>query len=53
MTDTQYCSKAKAQLQWAPRWRIEKALLKTVEWYQACQRREHMQDFTVAQIEDF
>ena len=46
-------SKAKAQLGWAPRWDLETALSKTVEWYQAWRNREDMAAITSKQIQTY
>jgi CDP-glucose 4,6-dehydratase len=44
------CSKARTQLGWIPKWDLEKATKKTIEWQQAFQARENMQDISLAQI---
>jgi CDP-glucose 4,6-dehydratase len=45
------CSKAKARLNWYPRWHLEEALSKIVEWQRKYHQREHMQAVTLEQIE--
>ena len=46
-------SKAKALLDWAPRWNLETALDKTTEWHQAWRNREDMAAVTTAQIQAY
>lgn len=43
-------SKAKARLGWAPRWSLEAALNKTMEWHQAWRKKADMAEITSAQI---
>lgn len=43
-------SKARAKLQWKPRWNLQSALNKTIEWHSACRNRQDMQQVTIAQI---
>ena len=43
-------SKAKTRLGWAPRWRLEAALDKTLEWHQAWRNKADMAEITSAQI---
>lgn len=43
-------SKAKQQLQWAPRWGLETALPKTVEWYQHFQAGADMRRISIEQL---
>ena len=43
-------SKAKARLGWVPRWRLEAALDKTLEWHQAWRKKADMTEITSAQI---
>ena len=47
------CSKALSQLGWGPKWSLEIAVRKTVEWQKAFQRKEKMLEFSLNQIEDF
>ena len=46
-------SKAKTRLGWAPRWRLEDALDKTLEWHQAWRQKADMADITSAQIQAY
>ena len=46
-------SRAKAQLDWQPRWPLDKALRNTVEWYRAWTRNEDLHAVTLAQIDDY
>ena len=46
-------SKAKAHLGWVPRWNLETALNKTVEWHQAWRNQEDMEAVTSSQIQDY
>jgi CDP-glucose 4,6-dehydratase len=43
-------AKARAELGWRPRWRIDEALARTVDWHQAWRRGEDMAAFSVDQI---
>jgi CDP-glucose 4,6-dehydratase len=43
-------SKARAELGWAPRWRLDEALRRTVDWQQAWAAGQDMHAFTLAQI---
>ena len=43
-------SKARAHLGWQPRWNLQAALQKTMEWHQAWRDRRDMNEFTLAQI---
>jgi CDP-glucose 4,6-dehydratase len=45
--------KANRALGWECQWSIEKALAKTVEWYQSYYEEENMQKITLAQIFEF
>ncbi len=47
------CSKLKIKFGWKPRWRIETAIGKTVEWAKAYQNGENMRTFMEQQIEEF
>lgn len=47
------CSKARTRLGWRPRWNLNDALDKIVDWYQAAQRHEDMRALTIAQINDY
>jgi len=46
-------SKARSQLGWEPRWQLEIALNKTVEWHQAWRDGQNMRATTLAQITDY
>ena len=46
-------SKAKARLDWAPRWPVETALNKTIEWHKAWRSSESMAAFSTQQIEAY
>ena len=47
------CSKAHSQLSWMPKWGLEKAIQKTVEWERAHQAKKSMREITLAQINDY
>ena len=47
------CSKAKAELEWIPRWNIMAALESVVKWNKAWLAGEDMRSFTEAQIENY
>ena len=44
------CSKAKAELEWYPRWNISTALKSIVEWNKAWLAGENMRELTLSQI---
>lgn len=44
------CSKARMQLGWTPKWKLETAIQKIVEWQKAYQAKENMQELSLAQI---
>ena len=46
-------SKAKVDLGWSPRWNIETALTKTVDWHQAWKQKEDLDLLTTMQISEF
>jgi len=46
-------SKARTLLGWAPRWDLDEALERTVEWYRAFEAGEPLQPLMRAQLEDF
>jgi CDP-glucose 4,6-dehydratase len=46
-------SRAKAKLGWAPRWNLEVALSKTVEWHRAWRNQEDMATVTSSQIQAY
>ena len=45
------CSKARARLKWAPRWRLGQALDKIAEWHKKYQHGDNMKAITLQQIE--
>jgi CDP-glucose 4,6-dehydratase len=47
------CAKAKARLNWRPRWNLETGLEKTVLWYKALQHQKNMSAVTRGQIDAF
>jgi CDP-glucose 4,6-dehydratase len=47
------CSKAKARLGWRPKWKIEYALKKIVEWFHAYKDNDRLQKVTVDQISEY
>ena len=47
------CSKAKMRLDWRPRWNLEKALTRTVDWYSAYAGHEDMRAVTLGQISGY
>lgn len=44
------CSKAKARLDWRPRWRLEHALAAIVDWHRAYRDGKDMHELTLRQI---
>ncbi len=46
-------SKARARLEWQPRWRLATALAKTLEWHNAWRGGKDMRAITLAQIGDY
>jgi CDP-glucose 4,6-dehydratase len=44
------CSKARAKLGWVPKWDLELATQKIIQWQKAYQANENMQEFSLAQI---
>jgi CDP-glucose 4,6-dehydratase len=47
------CSKARTQLGWVPKWKLETAVQKIVEWQKAFQAQENMQEVSLAQINHY
>ena len=47
------CSKARTQLGWIPKWNLEMAAQKIVEWQKAFQAKDNMQEVTLAQINHY
>ncbi len=46
-------AKARHELGWQPRWSVERALERTVEWYKAQDRGGDLRALSLAQIEDY
>lgn len=46
-------SKARHHLHWQPRWDLQTALQKALEWHEAWRKAENMRAVTVAQIADY
>lgn len=46
-------SKAHNKLNWQPRWRLQTALQKTLEWHEAWRNGKDMRSATLAQINDY
>ena len=44
------CSKARTKLGWTPKWKLETAIQKIVEWQKAYQAKENMQELSLSQI---
>ncbi len=47
------CSKARAQLGWIPKWGLEMATQKTVDWYKSYLAKENMQKVSLTQIQQY
>jgi CDP-glucose 4,6-dehydratase len=47
------CSKARVQLGWAPKWNLEVAAHKIVDWQKAFQTKENMRTFSIMQINQY
>ncbi len=47
------CSKARAQLDWYPRWNLDQTVKKIVEWHKACDQGTDMRQTTLAQIDAY
>lgn len=47
------CSKTIAQLNWQPKWNLEKTLFATADWYKAYLRGENMLDFSRVQLDEY
>lgn len=47
------CSKAKARLGWTPRWSLDTALAKTLEWHEAWWENQSMKEVSLQQIETY
>ena len=46
-------SKARNQLNWQPRWRLQTALQKTIEWHEAWKQATNMRSMSLAQIAQY
>jgi CDP-glucose 4,6-dehydratase len=47
------CSKARAKLQWRPRWSLDEALGRIVDWHQAHGSGRDMKAFSLRQIQEY
>lgn len=47
------CTKARMQLGWIPKWNLEIAVQKIIQWQRAFQANQNMQEFSIAQINDY
>ena len=47
------CSKAKATLNWHPKWNLEQALEKIIEWVHAYQEKKNMRHVCLQQIQEY
>ena len=47
------CSKAKTRLKWQPRWCLQEALERIVEWNKAYRTQQDMKDICLTQITDY
>jgi CDP-glucose 4,6-dehydratase len=47
------CSKARTQLGWIPKWNLEIAMQKIIQWQQAFKAKENMQKISLAQINEY
>jgi CDP-glucose 4,6-dehydratase len=47
------CSKARSQLSWIPKWNLETAIQKIIEWQKAYQANKNMQEVSLAQIHQY
>lgn len=47
------CSKAKARLDWHPRWDLARTVEKIIEWHKAMEQGENMEAKTLGQISQF
>ena len=46
-------SKAKSKLSWQPRWSLETALDKIIEWHQAWKENKIMAEVSISQIQSY
>ena len=47
------CSKARMELEWRPKWNLEKAILKTIEWTKAYQGHKDVRSICLRQTEEY
>jgi len=47
------CSKSRVELGWVPRWSLEVAIQKIVQWQKAYREKENMQQLSLSQIKDY
>ena len=47
------CSKANTELDWYPRWDLQRTLVSIVDWNKAYLKGENMREITLLQIEDY
>ena len=47
------CSKASKQLRWEPKWNLETAIEKIIQWHKADLAKENMQALTLKQIDQY
>ena len=47
------CSKARAQLGWTPKWNLEEAMQKIIQWQKSFQAGENMQKISLSQINQY
>jgi len=47
------CSKAKHRLKWYPKWNLEKAIEKVVEWVRAYKRGDNIKEICIKQIDEY
>ena len=47
------CSKAHAELNWHPKWGLQTALQKIVQWHQIETSQQNMKQYTISQIEQY
>lgn len=47
------CSKARMKLGWIPKWNLESATQKIVQWQKAFQAKENIQEFSIEQINHY
>ncbi|QWD76407.1 CDP-glucose 4,6-dehydratase [Polynucleobacter sp. MWH-UH24A] len=47
------CSKARQHLAWVPKWNLETAIKKSVDWQRAFQEKKDMQEISLSQIKQY